>query len=165
MEPRQSRRVGSINRENAGFAAGHSRCRTFSIEINQETERAGDRLYFDHPLSRGGRDRETRPNSSIIGVHEVLLVALLEPDVTFAVPVDQRAGCLGLTHGERVATQVWDLCFTAFFGGTRFGVYLPGIHPLEVVATVADRSPCTENCHLASRAMNDRNPDLSRRTL
>jgi hypothetical protein len=41
--------------------------------------------------------------------------------------------------------------------GTRLGVNLPRIHPFEVIATV-NAGP--KNCHLSSRAMNDRNPKL-----
>ena len=49
-----------------------------------------------------------------------MLVALLEPDVAFAVPVDQRAGCLALTHEKRVSAKMWDACFTRRVAGTLF---------------------------------------------
>src|SRR5256885_16849117 len=49
-----------------------------------------------------------------------MLVALLEPDVAFAVPVDQRAGCLALTHEKRVSAKMWDACFTRRVASTLF---------------------------------------------
>ena len=55
--------------------------------------------------------------------------------------------------------------FSGFSRHTLFGINLPGIHPLEVVATVADANPGAENCYLVRRAMNDRNPELSGRAL
>src|SRR5438105_13434263 len=56
---------------------------------------------------------------------------------------------------------MWDAGFTCGEGGTRFGVNLPGIHPFEVIAAVADANARPENCHLSSRAMDDRNPKLA----
>ena len=55
---------------------------------------------------------------------------------------------------------MWDVGFTCGVGGMRFGVNLPGIHPFEVIAAVADANAGPENCHLSSRAINDRNPKL-----
>ena len=48
--------------------------------------------------------------------------------------------------------------FHLWRGGTRLGVNLPGIHPFEIIATVADANAGPENCHLSTRTMNDRNP-------
>jgi len=45
-------------------------------------------------------------------------------------------------------------------GGTSLGVNLPGIHPFEIIAAVANANAGAENCHLFSRAMNDRNAEL-----
>lgn len=57
---------------------------------------------------------------------------------------------------------MWDAAFTLCMGGTHLGVNLPGIHPFEVIAAVADANANAgpKNCHLSSRAMNDRNPKL-----
>jgi hypothetical protein len=51
--------------------------------------------------------------------------------------------------------------FTCAVGGTRFGLKLPGIHPLEVIAAGADASAGLNNRYLPSRAMNDRDPMFS----
>ena len=36
----------------------------------------------------------------------MLLVALLEPDIALAIPVDQRAGCLAPAYEERVPAKM-----------------------------------------------------------
>ena len=46
-------------------------------------------------------------------------------------------------------------------GHTAFRVHLPVVHPIEVIAAIADVSARTENCYLARPTMNDRNPELS----
>src|SRR5215831_18441891 len=58
---------------------------------------------------------------------------------------------------------MWDAGFMYGVGGTRFGVNLPGIHPFEVITTVADANACPKNCDFSSRATNDCNPNLSGR--
>jgi len=50
-------------------------------------------------------------------------------------------------------------------GAPRFGINLPGIHPFEIIATVADAIAGPQNCHLSSRAIKDRNPKLPGRAL
>jgi hypothetical protein len=49
--------------------------------------------------------------------------------------------------------------------GVAFGINLPGIHPLEVITAIVDCVSCSENRYLVSRTANDRNPELSGRTL
>ena len=51
-------------------------------------------------------------------------------------------------------------CFRLRHGRHAFWSNLPGIHPFEVIAAVAYANAGPENCHLSSRAMNDRNPKL-----
>jgi hypothetical protein len=42
----------------------------------------------------------------------------------------------------RVAAQMWYLSFAGFLGGTRFGIDLPRIHPLEVIGTITGGNFC-----------------------
>ena len=58
---------------------------------------------------------------------------------------------------------MWNAGFTCGVDGTRFGVNLPGIHPFEIIAAVADANARPENRYLFSFAMNDRNPELPAR--
>src|SRR5206468_11147747 len=55
MEPRQSRCVGSVNRESAGSYFAASRCYPFSSKVKRQKERAGERLCFAHSLIRRSR--------------------------------------------------------------------------------------------------------------
>ena len=104
------------------------------------------------------------PGSCSYNLSHLTLVALLKPGVALAVPVDQRAGCLALTHEKRVTAEMWDTSLS-FLGCAAFGINLPGIHPLEVIIAIADGVSCSENCYLVGRTMNDRNPQLSGRSL
>ena len=85
-----------------------------------------------------------------------LLIALRGPDVSLAVPINQRAGRLALLYQNCIAAETWN----AGFAGTRLEVNLPRIHPFEIIATVADANASLENCHLSSGTMIDRNPNL-----
>src|SRR5437867_10913366 len=80
-------------------------------------------------------------------------VALLGPNIALPVPVDQRAGCLALLHEECVAAEIWGVCFTTFSSRTVFGKNPPGIHPFEVVPTVANGNSGAQNNYLVCRAM------------
>src|SRR5206468_6834954 len=55
MEPRQSRCVGSVNRESAVSYVAASRCYSFSSKVKRQKERAGERLCFAHSLIRRSR--------------------------------------------------------------------------------------------------------------
>ena len=83
-------------------------------------------------------------------VNPVSLVALLEPDVSVAIPVDQRAGRLALAYEKRVTAEMRDTSFSLPVGAA-FGIKPPRIHPLEVIAAIADGSPGTEDCYLVGR--------------
>src|SRR5205809_2761973 len=93
-----------------------------------------------------------------------LLVAQLKPNVVFAIPVDQRAGCLALTDEKRVTAEMWDTTLS-FLDGAAFGINLPRIHPLEVITAIADCVSRSDNRHLVGRTSDDRNSELSGRTL
>src|SRR5437867_4318477 len=110
MERWQARRVDSVNREGVGFDAPACGCCSFSVEVKREKERAGQCLRFDYALTfwlrhnhsllavarpRRGDGQHTRSVPTPI---RPALIALLQPDIVFPVPVDQRAGCLALTH-------------------------------------------------------------------
>jgi hypothetical protein len=43
----------------------------------------------------------------------------------------------------------WDSSF-GFLGGVSFGINLPKIHPLEVIAAITDGVPCSERRQLLS---------------
>src|SRR5213596_2918717 len=55
MEPRQSRCVGSVNRESAVSYVAASRCYSFSSKVKRQKERAGERLCLAHSLIRRSR--------------------------------------------------------------------------------------------------------------
>jgi hypothetical protein len=56
---------------------------------------------------------------------------------------------------------MWNAGFTCGVGGTRSGVNLPGIHPVEIIAAGAEANAGPENRYLPSRVMNDRDPMFS----
>ncbi len=43
----------------------------------------------------------------------ISLVSLLKPDVALAVPIDQRAGCLTLSHQKCVSAKMRNVCYIA----------------------------------------------------
>src|SRR5213592_602561 len=103
MEPWQARRVDSVKREGVRFDAPACGCCSFSVEVKREKERAGKCLRFDYALTYGygataacsswrrraeGDEGHGRPVPIVITPG---LIALLQPDVAFPVPVDQRA--------------------------------------------------------------------------
>src|SRR5947207_6929621 len=109
---------------------------------------------------------ESRPNPSMnILLSAFRSVALLGPNIALPVPVDQRAGCLALLHEECVAAEIWGVCFTTFSSRTVFGKNPPGIHPFEVVPTVANGNSGAQNNYLVCRAMNDRDSDFPGRAV
>src|SRR5438552_2693770 len=171
MERWQARRVDSVKREGVRFDAPTCGCCSFSVEVKREKDRAGDKLRFDYALAfrygatAGARRGDGGTRGPCLPFIRPPLIALLQPDIVFPVPVDQRAGCLALTHEKRVSAQMWEAFFTAFERHTVFGINLPRIHPLEVVTTITDGSSSTKNCCLLRLAMNDRNPELAGRTL
>jgi hypothetical protein len=57
----------------------------------------------------------------------------------------QCAGDFALLNQKRVAAQTWNAGFNYGVGGTRLGVNLPGIHPFEIIATVANVNAGAEN--------------------
>ena len=93
-----------------------------------------------------------------------LLVAQLKPNVVFAIPVDQRAGCLALTDEKRVTAEMWDTTLS-FLDGAAFGINLPRIHPLEVITAIADCVSRSNNRYRVGRTIDDRNSELSGRSL
>src|SRR5947207_15855007 len=93
-----------------------------------------------------------------------ILVALLEPDVALAVPVNQRASGLALAHEQRIATEMWDTSIS-FTDGAGFGINLPRIHPLDVITAIADCVSRSDNRYLLARTIDDRSSELSGRTL
>ena len=76
------------------------------------------------------------------------LIALLKPDVAFPVPVNQGARCFTLTRKKCVSAQVWEALCSGSLSASVFRINLPVIHPFEIIITVADGSPCAENCDL-----------------
>src|SRR5207247_604438 len=167
MERWQARRVDSVNREGVRVDAPACGCCSFSVEVKREKERAGECLRFDYALTFW-----LRRNHSLLAVARArrmdeghgrpvltpirpALIALLQPDIVFPVPVDQRAGCFALTHEKRVSAQMWEALFTAFERHTVFGINLPRIHPLEVITTITDGGSSAKNCCLLRLAMND----------
>src|SRR5262249_33655126 len=74
--------------------------------------------------------------------------------------MNQRAGGFAFLNQKCVASKTWGAGFICGMGSMRFGIDMPVIPPAEIVATVRDTSSGPENCHLFTRAMNDRNPKL-----
>ena len=119
----------------------------------RRTTGTGQGIRFDYSLTSCGF------------AHGLLLVTLLGPDILFPIPINQRARGFALLNQKRVAAEMWDPGFSCGMGGSCFGINLPGIHPFEIIATVADANAGPENCYFSSRAMNDGNSNLPRRAL
>jgi hypothetical protein len=81
-----------------------------------------------------------------------------------AIPVDQCTSGLALTDEKRVTAEMWN-SFLSFLRRAAFGINLPRIHPFEVIAAITGRVSCSKNSCLVGPTMNDRNAELSARTL
>ena len=59
---------------------------------------------------------------------------------------------------------MWNAGFTCAVGRMRFGVNLPGIHAVEIIAAGADANAGPKNRYLPGRVTNDRDPMFSCRS-